>query len=200
MTFYPNERIGIFIDGANLYSTAKSLDYDIDYNRLQDFFRQKGILVRAYYYTAILENDDYSPIQPLIDFLDYNGYQIVTKPAKEQTDDRGRRKIKGNMDIEMAVDMIEMAEHLDHLVLFTGDGDFCRAVDAVQRRGARVTVVSTQKSKPSMLADELRRKADTVMELADMDKLIGRDPNGQRYNKYTADTSRSDDDTDSEPA
>ena len=124
MHFYPNERIALFIDGANLYSAAKALQFDIDYKRLLAFFRQKGQLVRALYYTALAEDQEYSSIRPLIDWLDYNGYTMVTKPTKEFTDSMGRRKLKGNMDIELTVDAMRLADSLDHIVLFSGDGDF----------------------------------------------------------------------------
>ena len=124
MHFYPTERIALFIDGANLYATAKALGFDIDYTRLLTVFREEGQLVRAQYYTALVEDQEYSPIRPLIDWLDYNGYTMVTKPTKEFTDAMGRRKIKGNMDIELTVDCSMRREHLDHVVLFSGDGDF----------------------------------------------------------------------------
>src|SRR5436189_6479419 len=146
MHFYPNERLALFIDGANLYATAKALGFDIDYKRLLALFRTKGQLVRALYYTALAEDQEYSSIRPLVDWLDYNGYTMVTKPTKEFTDAMGRRRIKGNMDIELAIDMLEMAEHIDHAILFSGDGDFRRLVEAVQRRGVRVSVVSTIRS------------------------------------------------------
>tara|TARA_Y100001960_G_C14655061_1_gene817874 strand:- start:211 stop:876 length:666 start_codon:yes stop_codon:yes gene_type:complete len=178
MHFYSQERIALFIDGPNLYSAARSLGFDIDYKNLLEIFRKEGALVRAFYYTALAEEQDYSPIRPLIDWLDYNGYSMVTKPVKEHTDATGRRKIKGNMDIELAIDMLEMAQHIDHAVLFSGDGDFCRLVDAVQRRGVRVTVISTFKASPPMVADELRRQADTFVELQDLTSLVARD--GQR--------------------
>lgn len=174
MAFYPDERIALFIDGSNLYSSGKTLDYDIDYKKLLELFKNKGRLILANYYTALLEHDDYSPIRPLIDWLDYNGFQVITKPAKSYTDRDGRNRIKGNMDIEMTVDMIEIAPHVDHILLFTGDGDFRGVVKAVQAKGVRVSVVSTLKSKPPMLADELRRQANDVIELADMGKIIGR--------------------------
>jgi uncharacterized LabA/DUF88 family protein len=101
---------------------------------------------------------------------------MVTKPTKEFTDAMGRRKIKGNMDIELAIDVLEMAEHLDHVILFSGDGDFRRLVEAVQRRGIRVSVVSTIKSSPPMVADELRRQADDFIELSELAPLIARNP------------------------
>ncbi len=174
MDFYPQERVGLFIDGANLYATARALGFDIDYKRLLEHFRSKGHLVRALYYTALIEDQEYSPIRPLIDWLDYNGYTMVTKPTKEFTDSSGRRKIKGNMDIELAIDVMEMAPHLDHVVLFSGDGDFRRLVEAVQRKGLRVTVVSTVRSQPSMVADELRRQADRFIDIVELQEKIER--------------------------
>ncbi|HEV2678030.1 MAG TPA: NYN domain-containing protein [Aliidongia sp.] len=174
MVFYPQERLGLFIDGSNLYAAARALGFDIDYKKLLDVFRKNSQLIRAFYYTALIEDQEYSPIRPLVDWLDYNGYTMVTKPTKEFTDATGRRKLKGNMDIELAIDVMEMAEHLDHIVLFSGDGDFRRLVDAVQRKGVRVTVVSTVRSNPPMVADELRRQADTFMELQDLAPSIMR--------------------------
>ena len=174
MTFYPEERIALFIDGSNLYAAARALAFDIDYKRLLDYFSNEGRLIRAFYYTALMEEQEYSPIRPLVDWLDYNGYTMVTKPTKEFTDSMGRRKIKGNMDIELAIDVMEMAEHLDHIVIFSGDGDFRRLVEAVQRKGVRVTVVSTVRSQPPMVADELRRQADYFMELQDLQPDIAR--------------------------
>ena len=172
--FYPQERIAIFIDGANLYAAARGLGFDIDYKRLLDLFASKGRLMRAFYYTALIEDQEYSPLRPLVDWLDYNGYTMVTKPTKEFTDAMGRRKIKGNMDIELAIDMLDMAQYLDHAVLFSGDGDFRRLVEAVQRRGVRVSVVSTLRSQPPMAADDLRRQADTFIELQDLAPQIMR--------------------------
>ena len=170
-----SNKIALFIDGANLYATAKSIGFDIDYRRLLGFFRKRSRLIRAIYYTALMEDAEYSPIRPLIDWLDYNGYRVVTKPAKEFTDSLGRRKVKGNMDIELAVDAMELAGHVDQIVLFSGDGDFRSLVEAVQRRGVRVTVVSTISSQPPMIADELRRQADVFTDLIELKPLIARE-------------------------
>ena len=174
MHFYQNERIALFVDGANLYATAKALGFDIDYKRLLALFRQKGQLIRALYYTALAEDQEYSSIRPLIDWLDYNGYTMVTKPTKEFTDSMGRRKIKGNMDIELTVDAMELAEHLDHIILFSGDGDFRTLVEALQHKGKRVSVVSTMNTQPPMVSDELRRQADQFIDLADMENEVCR--------------------------
>ena len=176
MNFYEEEKIALFIDGANLYSTARSLNFDIDYKKLLETFADQARLVRAFYYTALIEEQEYSPIRPLVDWLDYNGYTLVTKPIKEFTDATGRRKIKGNMDIELAIDMMEIAEKLDHIVLFSGDGDFRRLVEAVQRKGVRVTVISTVRTSPPMIADELRRQADNFVDIVEIQELIQRQP------------------------
>ncbi|MBM3513284.1 MAG: NYN domain-containing protein [Alphaproteobacteria bacterium] len=186
MIFYPEERLAMFIDGANLYGTARALGFDIDYKRLLNLFAAKGRLLRAFYYTAIMEEADYSPLRPLVDWLDYNGYTMVTKPAKEFTDAQGRRRIKGNMDIELAIDMLEMANHVNHIVLFSGDGDFRRLVEAVQRKGVRVSVVSTIRTQPPMVADELRRQADNFIDVTELQPMIARAPNpnqGERHDR-----------------
>src|SRR5690242_2258225 len=171
---YPQERVGLFIDGSNLYAAARSLGFDIDYKKLLDLFTDRCRLIRAFYYTALMEDQEYSPIRPLVDWLDYNGYTMVTKPTKEFTDASGRRKIKGNMDIELAIDVMEMADHVDHILLFSGDGDFRRLVEAVQRKGVRVSVISTVRSQPPMVADELRRQADNFIELQELSAFIAR--------------------------
>ncbi|MDQ0319665.1 uncharacterized LabA/DUF88 family protein [Pararhizobium capsulatum DSM 1112] len=174
--FDPREKIALFIDGANLYAASKSLGFDIDYRKLLKAFQKRGYLLRAYYYTALIEDQEYSSIRPLIDWLDYNGYKVVTKPAKEFTDSLGRRKIKGNMDIELAIDAMEQAETVDHLVIFSGDGDFTTLVEALQRKGRKVSVVSTMSTQPPMIADDLRRQADHFIELVTLKAEVGRDP------------------------
>ena len=173
--FDPREKIALFIDGANLYATSKSLGFDIDYRKLLASFQSKGYLLRAYYYTALIEDQEYSSIRPLIDWLDYNGYKVVTKPAKEFTDSLGRRKIKGNMDIELAIDALELVKHVDHYVIFSGDGDFRSLVEALQRHGRKVTVVSTMSSTPPMISDDLRRQADHFVDLMSLRAEVGRE-------------------------
>jgi len=174
MHIHPDDRFALFIDGANLYATSRALGFDIDYKRLLAFFRGKGRFIRAIYYTALLDDQEYSPIRPLIDWLDYNGFTVKTKPAKEFTDSTGRRKVKGNMDLELAIDALEMADNLDHIVLFSGDGDFRHLVEVLQRRGKRVTVLSTIAVQPSMIADELRRQADEFVDLVSLKADIAR--------------------------
>jgi uncharacterized LabA/DUF88 family protein len=165
-------KIAIFIDGANLYTTVKSLGFEIDYKRLLHEFRSRGSLLRVFYYTAVFEDYEHPSLQPLIDWLAYNGFTVVTKPAKEFVDQSGRRKIKGNIDVELAIDAMEIAPHIDQMVLFSGDGDFRSLVQAVQRHGVRVIVVS---STPTA-AQELRRQADEFIDIVELRDKIGRDP------------------------
>jgi uncharacterized LabA/DUF88 family protein len=167
------DKLALLIDGPNLYSTAKALGVDIDYKSLLKEFQSRGTLLRALYYTAVVEDEENS-IRPLVDWLDYNGYTVVTKATKEFIDANGRRKVKGNMDIELTVDAMELAGHIDQMVLFSGDGDFRSLVEAMQRRGVHVTVVSTISSQPPMIADELRRQADVFTDLVELQSKISR--------------------------
>jgi uncharacterized LabA/DUF88 family protein len=193
VTFYPTDRLALFIDGANLHAAAKNLGFDIDFKRLLEEFRKRGLLIRAYYYTTLVEDQDYSPIRPLVDWLDYNGFTLVTKPAKEYTDREGRKRYRGDMDIELAVDMLELAPKADHMVLFSGDSDFAHLVAAVQRKGVRVTVVSTLKSQPPMASDDLRRQADAFVDLADLADIVGRAPR-ERLPRFLQETRETADD------
>ncbi len=172
---HQNDRLALFIDGANLYQSARALGFDIDYKRLLRAFSTGCRFLRAYYYTALLDEQEYSPMRPLVDWLDYNGYTMVTKPLKEFRSSAGGRKFKGNMDVEIAVDVMEIAPHVDYIVLISGDGDFRRLVEAVQRRGIRVAVISTIRTQPPMIADELRRQADFFMDLGELQALIARE-------------------------
>lgn len=174
--FDQREKIALLIDGANLYAASRSLGFDIDYKKMLVSFQKRGYLLRAYYYTALIEDNEYSSIRPLIDWLDYNGYRVVTKAAKEFTDAGGRRKIKGNMDIELAIDAMELADTVDHFVLFSGDGDFRSLVEALQRKGRKVSVVSSLTTSPPMISDDLRRQADHFIDLASLRAEIGRNP------------------------
>ena len=174
MTDHPDDRIALFIDGANLYSAARALNCDLDFKKLTERFTGQGRLIRAYYYTAVVEGEEFSPIRPLVDWLDYNGFTVVTKPVKRYVDAQGHSRTKGNMDIEIAVDMLELAPRLDHAVLFSGDGDFRRLAQAMQAKGVRVTVVSTVKSQPPQISDDLRRQADVFIDLADIINEVGK--------------------------
>jgi uncharacterized LabA/DUF88 family protein len=172
--FRPDERVGLFIDGANHYAAAKALGLEMDYRRLLDEVRKRCKFIRAYYYTALMDSDEFNPIRRLVDWLDYNGFTVITKPAREMTDSQGRRRIKGDMDVEIAVDAMQYASFLDHVVLFSGDGDFFALVEALQRRGVRVTAISTIKSQPPMASDDLRRQVDQFIDLADIGDQVGR--------------------------
>jgi uncharacterized LabA/DUF88 family protein len=166
--------IALFIDGANLHGAARALGFDIDYKRLLNEFHSRGTLVRAFYFTAIIEDQELHSTRPLIDWLDYNGFTVVTKPAKMFDDGEGRRKFKRSMSVELAVHAMEFAGHVDQIFLFSGDGDFCPLVGALQRRGNHVTVVSTMATRPPMIANELRRQTDAFIDLAQLQTAIGR--------------------------
>ncbi|WP_084788837.1 NYN domain-containing protein [Bradyrhizobium sp. Cp5.3] len=170
----PQGRIALFIDGPNLYATAKTVGFDIDYGLLLREFQGRGTLLRAFYYTSIIEDQEGSSVRPFVDWLDYNGYTVVTKPGKEFVDVSGRRKLKANMDIELAVNAMEFAGRIDEMILFAGDGNFRSLIEAVQRRGVRVTVVSSLASQPPMIADALRRQADVFADLVDLRSRISR--------------------------
>ncbi|MEQ9315109.1 MAG: NYN domain-containing protein [Henriciella sp.] len=174
MAFYKDERLALFIDGAALYSSARALGLEIDFRKLLTEFTDRGRLLRANYYTTIVESDEYSPVRPLVDWLAYNGFNVISKPAKEYTDRDGKRRFRGNMNVEISVDVVEAASHVDHIVLFSGDGDFRHAVEVAKRKGARVSVVASVKSQPPTIADELRREADVFIDLADMSRLFAR--------------------------
>jgi uncharacterized LabA/DUF88 family protein len=169
-------KIALFIDGANLHATAKTLGFDIDYKRLLKEFQGRGALMRAFYYAATIEDQEFSSIRPLLDWLDYSGYTVVTKAIKEFVDSSGRRKVEGNMDIELTVDAMDLAGQIDEMILFSGDGDFRSLVEAMQRHGVRVTVISTIACQPPMIADELRRQADVFTDLMELRAKVGRDP------------------------
>ena len=194
--FYNNERIAVFIDGANLYATAKALDFDIDYKKLLSLFKSKANLVRAYYYTVLIEDQEYSPIRPLVDWLDYNGYTLVTKPAKDFTDSTGRRRVRNSIDVDLAVDVMEVAGKVDHVVLLTGDGGFRRLIEAVQRQGTKVTVISTVSVSPSLVADEIRRQADNFVDLAGLRGEIARQHSGKRPARNDSEEEYDDDEYD----
>ncbi|RXG89557.1 NYN domain-containing protein [Bradyrhizobium zhanjiangense] len=175
MIGYPVNRVALFIDGLNLSATSRALGFDIDHKRLLREFESQGKLLRAFYYTRTIEQDqEFSSLRPMIDWLDHNGFTVITKPTKEYIDASGRRKVKYSMDIELAVDVMELAGQVDQIVLFSGDGNFRSLVAAVQRRGVRVTVVSSLATQPPMIADELRRQADEFIDLLELQAKIVR--------------------------
>lgn len=173
--FRPEEKSGLFIDGTHLYSVSRLLAFDVDFRSLLTYFRQQTNLIRAYYYAGMpKESDVPTPLRPLIDWLQYNGYTVITKEVREFIDSMGRRRVKGNMDIEIACDTLELAESLDHIVLVAGDADFRRLVEALQRKGVRVTVASTLKTTPQQVSDELRRQADHFLDIRDISQHFTR--------------------------
>lgn len=177
---FQSEKTAVFIDGSSLYYSARALGFDVDYRNLLNFFQKQCALLRAYYYAALPETEDYSPLKPLTDWLAYNGYALVTKSAREFTDYSGRRRIKGNMDVELSVDLLEQADRIDHAVIFSGDSDLRRAVEAAQRRGVRVTAVSSLRGSAPLIGDDLRRQVDCFIELGDIARHFTRQHNDTR--------------------
>ncbi|AKK20680.1 NYN domain-containing protein [Candidatus Liberibacter africanus] len=175
--FDPREKIALFIDGANLYAASKALGFDIDYRKLLKAFRSRARVLRAYYYTTVIEDSEqqFSPLHPLLDWLHYNGFQVVSKTAREFVEVSGRKRIKASMDVDLAVDAFEQSEGVEHSVIFSGDGDFTPLVAALQRKAKKVTIISTVLSNPSMVSDQLRRQADYFIDLAYLKNEIARD-------------------------
>lgn len=171
-----SSKIALFLDGANLHATARALGIDIDYNRLLKEFEGCGTLLRAFYYTAIIEDQEYYTLRPLTDWLSYNGYIVVIKPVKEFTSASRHRKVKANINVELAVAAMQLADQIDQMVLFSGDSSFRALVKALQRRGVQVTVISTISTNPPMIADELRRQADVFTDLQELRSKLGREP------------------------
>jgi uncharacterized LabA/DUF88 family protein len=163
---YPGERIALFIDGPNLSETARALDLKIDYQRLFTEFKTAA----AYYYTALYPSGDGSNSRLFMHHLQRCGFTLVTKPIKIFIQDDGSRKVKGNMDVEIAVDIITAASSgdFDRIVLFSGDGDFRYLVEKVQTENVAVTVVSSVMTEPPGVATALRFRANEFLDLDDL--------------------------------
>lgn len=174
MSIHPGERTFAFIDGPNLHATVRALGFEIDYRKLLEHLRSQGRLIRVLYYTAIVEDQEFSTFRPLADWLDYNGYTMVTKPARGYTDSTGRRRFRTSMDVELAVDAMRLADKADHIILFSGEQSFTSLVSALQQMGKRVTVISTIETQPAMVADELRRQADHFIDIDSLQSQIAR--------------------------
>lgn len=166
----PQDRVAVFIDGPNLYVASKTAGFDIDFKNFTSVVGGEGRLLRSYYYTAIADTEEFNSVRPLVDWLGYNGFKVVTKPVREHFDQEGRKRIKSNMNVEIAVDALEISAHVDHIILFSGDGDLSPMVEAIQRKGVRVTVVSSKDG----TSDELRRQADSFVDLRDLSSSLRR--------------------------
>ncbi len=169
-----SERIIAFIDGPNMHATVRALGFEIDYRKLLEHLRKQGHFLRVLYYTAIVEDQEFSTFRPLADWLDYNGYTMVTKPARGFTDSTGRRRFRTSMDVELAVDAMRLSKNADHVILFSGEQSFASLVSALQQMGKRVTVISTIETQPAMVADELRRAADQFIDIDSLQTQIAR--------------------------
>lgn len=168
--FGTRDKVALFIDGSNFYATIKELDMNIDYGRVRAYFNKQELLFRAMYFTAVLpdsgENDE---LRPLVDWLGYNSWIVSTKLVKQYTDRvTNVTRTKGNMDCEITVEMMLLKDSVTHMVLFSGDGDFCHLVRTLQAHGVRVTVVSSKQTQPPMVSNDLRKVCDQFIDLADM--------------------------------
>lgn len=155
--------LAILVDGSNAHASGLSLNFQIDYVKFLSYFGKRYDVRRALYFTALPPKEVESPLRKMTTFLDHNGFNCITKETKTHVDHDGMQKRKGNMDCEIAIYATKYAEVVEEILLFSGDGDFRIVVERVQELGARVTVLSTLKG--NMVADLLRRQADTFIEL-----------------------------------
>lgn len=149
------DKVAIFFDMSNLYFAARDLGVRIDYTKLLDFLLNGRRLYRAYAYMAVAPED--STAIPFLTWLRRNGFRVVTKPLKRFSDGT----TKGDLDMELAVDLLSQAPYIDVAVIVSGDGDFTYLVDRAQRLGLRVEIAST----PRYTAIELLEIADRYVDL-----------------------------------
>jgi uncharacterized LabA/DUF88 family protein len=175
-------KTALFIDGAHLYFAARALGFDIDYKKLLTEFQRQGSILRAFYYAAMVETSDYVSIRRLTDWLAYNGFTVRTAPHTASREVAGRRGTNRALRVQMAVDAMEIADHVDNIVLFAGDGDFYPLIAYLGRRGIHTAVASTLRTNPPMIDGGLRRQSHEFIELESLRPLIGgpahREPRG----------------------
>lgn len=148
----------LFIDGRSLHHDVRALNFEVDYHLLFEEFAKRASILRAYYYTTVSGHDSVET-QHLLDWLEYNGFTVRRQHAKEYDDGGGRRRTKRSIGIELAVDAMDIAKHIESIFLFSGDGSLRYLVEALQRRGVFMTVISTMRTRPGpIVADELRRR------------------------------------------
>lgn len=173
--FYNTERIGLFIDGYSLYQTVRAMDLRIDYKALRDLFASKGRLNRVQYFATVNDHDpdEFNPQRKTFDWLQYNGFDVQTIQTRSFTGSDGEIQYRGNASVLMTCYALKHAEHLDHVVILTGNADFAPLITALQERGTRVTMVSTIKN-GSLCSDQLRRSADDFIDLEDLRQQISK--------------------------
>jgi uncharacterized LabA/DUF88 family protein len=148
-------RVIVFIDGANLFYAALNLGIEIDYTKLLSRLTQNGRFIRAYFYTGVDPSNDKQ--QGFLLWMRRNGYRVITKDLIQFPD--GSKK--ASLEVMIAVDMLQLADHCDTIVLLSGDGDLTYAVESVTYRGTRVEVFGLR----SMSSDSLINVADTFTDL-----------------------------------
>jgi uncharacterized LabA/DUF88 family protein len=171
----PLDRVAIFIDGENIHYSAKHLNMRLDYLKLCRKLAGKRRLVRAYFYTAVSTQSE-GKID-FINFLKLNGFTVVTREVKSFNESDGSsRSIRGALDMEMAMDVMDLCPTLDTVILCTGDGDFCPLVTAVARRGKHVELCALRE----MTSTDLIAAADTYTDLGGLKDEIALDHQPQQ--------------------
>ena len=169
LLFYPNERTSIFIDGRSLFHTARKLDFEVDLSKFSQYFASKFQLVRCSYYTPVSE--ERTPLHNILDWLSYNGFTVSTRVFSPDNHPPSISSL-------MSVDIIEQTlgngyagdepYALQHVVIVSGDGDYCPVVKFLKSRSIRVSVMSSLETEPLSISEELRRLADNFIELDDL--------------------------------
>ena len=167
-------KVAIFIDGSNLWQTCRNLNMKINFKQLREWAAEQNTIWLGYYTGLVSNRDEENPLIKMTDWLSYNGYIVVKKQAStvNSNDSDEERIIKGNIDVDITVDMMLMAENVDTIILFSGDGDFIPVVEAVQRKYG-VYVICVSSTKPvNIVSGELRRKVNQFIELDDLRETI----------------------------
>lgn len=154
-------RLSIFVDGNNMFYAQQKNGWFFDPKRVLEYFTsEKNVeLINAYWYTGLKDPQDQRGFRDALISL---GYTVRTKILKEYYDDTsGRYSQKANLDIEIVVDMFNTVEQYDRVILFSGDGDFERAIEQLRSKNTHITVVSTE----GMIARELRNVTDRYIDL-----------------------------------
>lgn len=170
---FETERAAVFIDGYGTHYTCKSLGIEIDYRKLSELIRRQTTVIRNYYFTPLVEGQDFIAVKPLLDFLQYNGWTTVTRPYKEHY---------VSTNTALAVTAMEIAPAIEQAIIFSGNGDFTPLIEALKRRGIHTTVASTVRSEQSYCSDDLRRAADAFIDLDDIRSAISREPRNEKAN------------------
>ncbi|HOX26223.1 MAG TPA: NYN domain-containing protein [Candidatus Krumholzibacteria bacterium] len=180
----PLDKVAIFIDGENIHYSAKHLNMRLDYLKLCRRLAGKRRLLRAYFYTAISAQSE-GKID-FINFLKLNGFTVVTREVKSFSEpDATNRSVRSALDMELAMDIVNLCPHVDTVILCSGDGDFRPLVEAVARRGKHVEVCALRE----MTSTDLIAAADVYVDLGSLKDEIALEYQPQREIRNEIDTS-----------